>query len=94
MKNPTFGTAKRAQKLNKNIPFWLDSLISRAITAQEDLRYSNYSHMKFELEYPEKVKPFFSENTPLFERNPEQTYRIGFIISLIINFTLFVYILK
>ena len=86
--NPTFGTPKRAQKLNKNIPSWLDSLILRAITAKEELRYSNYSHLKFELEYPEKVKPFFSENTPLFERNPEQTYRVGFFILLVINIAL------
>lgn len=92
--NPTFGTAKRPQKLNSNIPFWLDTLILRAISTKEDLRYSNYSHMRFELEYPEKIKPFLSENTPLFERNPELTYRIGFIISLIINFVLLVYILK
>ncbi len=92
--NPTFGTAKRPQKLNSNIPFWLDTLILRAISTKEDLRYSNYSHMRFELEYPEKIKPFLSENTPLFERNPELTYRIGFIISLIINCVLLVYILK
>ena len=92
--NPTFGTAKRPQKLNNNIPFWLDTLILRAISAKEDLRYSNYSHMRFELEYPNKVKPFLSENTPLFERNPEQTYRIGFIISFIINCILLVYALK
>ncbi|MDD2896143.1 MAG: bifunctional protein-serine/threonine kinase/phosphatase [Aliarcobacter sp.] len=92
--NPTFGTAKKPQKLNSNIPFWLDSLILRAISTKEDLRYSNYSYMKFELEYPNKVKPFLSENTPLFERNPEQTYRIGFIISFIINCVLLVYVLK
>jgi serine/threonine protein phosphatase PrpC len=92
--NPNFGMPKRAQKLNKNIPSWLDSLILRAITAKEELRYSNYSHLRFELEYPEKVKPFFSENTPLFERNPELTYRVGFLISLIINCILFIYILK
>lgn len=92
--NPIFGTAKRPQKLNSNIPSWLDTLILRAISTKEDLRYSNYSHMRFELEYPNKIKPFFSENTPLFERNPELTYRIGFIISLIINCILFIYILK
>lgn len=92
--NPTFGTAKKPQKLNNNIPSWLDTLILRAISTKEELRYSNYSHMRFELEYPNKVKPFLSENTPLFERNLEQTYRIGFIISLIINCVLLAYALK
>ena len=56
--NPNFGTAKRAKALNKNIPSWLDTLILRAISVKEDSRYSNYSHLKFELEHPEKVKPF------------------------------------
>ena len=88
--NPNFGTAKKPQKLNKNIPSWLDTLILRAISTKEELRYSNYSHMKYELEYPNKIKPFFNENTPLFERNPILFYRIGFVISLIINVILFV----
>jgi len=86
--NPNFGTAKRPQKLNKNIPSWLDSLILRAISTKEELRYSNYSHMKFELEYPEKVKPFFNENTPFFEKNSERNCRIAFFILLLINIVL------
>ena len=92
--NPNFGTAKRAKALNKNIPSWLDTLILRAISVKEDSRYSNYSHLKFELEHPEKVKPFFSENTPFFEKNPMQSLRIGFIISFIINCILFAYIFR
>ena len=92
--NPNFGIAKEPQKLNKNIPSWLNSLILRAIATQEDSRYSNYSHIKFELEYPNKVKPFFNENTPFFERNPQRNCKIAFIISLIINCTLLVYLFR
>ena len=92
--NPNFGTAKKPQKLNSNIPSWLDTLILRAISTKEELRYSNYSHMKYELEYPNKIKPFFNENTPLFERNPILFYRIGFVISLIINVILFFKLFK
>ena len=92
--NPNFGTAKKPQKLNSNIPSWLDTLILRAISTKEELRYSNYSHMKYELEYPNKIKPFFNENTPLFERNPILFYRIGFSISLIINVILFFKLFK
>ena len=55
---------------------------------KEELRYSNYSHMKFELEYPEKVKPFFNENTPFFEKNSERNCRIAFFILLLINIVL------
>ena len=92
--NPNFGTAKKPQKLNSNIPSWLDTLILRAISTKEELRYSNYSHMKYELEYPNKIKPFFNENTPLFERNPILFYRIGFSISLILNMILFFKLFK
>jgi serine/threonine protein phosphatase PrpC len=92
--NPNFGTAKKPQKLNSNIPSWLDTLILRAISTKEELRYSNYSHMKYELEYPSKIKPFFNENTPLFEKNPILFYRIGFLISLIINVILFFKLFK
>lgn len=87
--NPTFGTPKKLQKLNNNIPNWLESLILRAISVDEDLRYSNYSHMKFELEYPEKVKPFFDKKTPLLEKDPLKFYKFGFYFLLLLNFILF-----
>jgi serine/threonine protein phosphatase PrpC len=92
--NPNFGTAKRPQKINKNIPLWLDTLMLRAISIKEDLRYSNYSHLKFELEHPSKIKPFFNENTPFFERNPERNCKIAFFISLIINCVFLIYSFK
>ena len=88
--NPNFATAKRPQKINKNIPLWLDTLILRTISIKEDLRYSNYSHLKFELEHPNKIKPFFNENTPFFERNPERNCKIAFFISLINNCLFFI----
>ena len=92
--NPTFGITKKPQKLNNNIPAWLESLILRAITAQEDLRYSNYSHMKFELEYPQKVKPFFDKKTPLLKKDPMKFYKFGFYTLLLLNFALLLKILK
>lgn len=87
--NPTFKTPKRPQKLNNNIPSWLESLILRAISADESLRYSNYSYMRFELEYPQKVKPFFDKRTPYIKRNPLLFYKFGFYFLLILNFILF-----
>lgn len=92
--NPTFSIPKKPQKLNNNIPAWLESLILRAITAQEDLRYSNYSHMKFELEYPQKVKPFFDKKTPLLKKDPMKFYKFGFYTLLLLNFALLLKILK
>ena len=87
--NPTFGVAKKPQNLNHNIPTWLESIILRAISIDEDLRYSNYSYMKFELEYPQKVKPFFEKRTPLLKKDPLLFYKFGFYFSLILNFILY-----
>ena len=86
--NPTFKNVKKIQKLNSNIPAWFETIILRAITSNSDLRYSNYSHMKFELEYPEKVKPFFDQKTPLLKKDPLKFYKIGFYSLLILNFIL------
>ena len=87
--NPTFKNTKKLQKLNSTIPSWFESLILRAISVDENLRYSNYSYMKFELEYPEKVKPFFDKKTPLLKKDPLKFYKFGFYFLLILNFILF-----
>ncbi len=92
--NPTFKVAKKPHILNNAIPSWLESLILRAISIDEDLRYSNYSYMKFELEYPQKVKPFFDKKTPLLNRDPLSFYKFGFYTLLIINFILLIQFLK
>ena len=92
--NPTFKTPKKPHKLNNAIPSWLESLILRAISIDEDLRYSNYSYMKFELEYPQKVKPFFDKKTPLLNRDPLSFYKFGFYTLLLINFILLLQYLK
>lgn len=87
--NPNFKTPKLPQKYNKNIPEWLQSVILRSISADENLRYSNYSFMKFELDNPHKVEAFFSKDTPLLERDPLKFYKFGFFFLLILNFILF-----
>lgn len=82
---PTFGNAKQPQKINNNIPNWLNTIILRAISVDESLRYETYSHIRFELENPTKVEPFFDKTIPLFERNPEKTCRYAMLILLFIN---------
>ncbi len=81
---PTFKTAVSSTKLNKNIPDWLNSIILRSIEANNEKRYKNYSEMLFEINNPNKVKPYFDNTKPLIERNPELFYKIGFIIEFII----------
>ena len=92
--NPIFGKPKNPQKINSNIPSWLNTFILRAISAEDDLRYESYSHMKYELENPTKIKPFFSKETPIFERDPQKICRIGFFIMLVINIILIIKVLK
>ena len=87
--NPNFKNIKLPQKYNKNIPSWLQSVVLRATCVDQDLRYSNYSLMKFELDNPQKVEAFFNKNTPLLKRNPLAVYKVAFAISLLLNFYLF-----
>jgi len=87
--NPTFKHPKIPSKFNNNIPSWLESIILRSISVDETLRYEHYSNILFELENPNKVKPFFDKNTPILQRAPLKFYKYGFFILLILNFYLF-----
>ncbi|MFK5975400.1 MAG: protein phosphatase 2C domain-containing protein [Sulfurovum sp.] len=86
--NPTFKEPIKPSKYNKHIPDWLDSVILRAISIDKNLRYSHYSHFKYELTNPEKVKPFFSKNSSFIERSPLIFYKNAFRVMLVINFIL------
>jgi serine/threonine protein phosphatase PrpC len=92
--NPTFKAPKKPHKLNSTIPSWLESLILRAISTDQELRYANYSYMKFELENPQKVKPYFDKKTPLLNRDPLKFYKFGFYTLLLINFALLLQYMK
>lgn len=92
--NPTFKTPKNPKSLNNKIPDWLNSVILRSISIDENMRYESYSHMKYEIENTHKVKPFFDKKTPLLKKNPEKFYKVGFYMLLIINAILLSQILK
>jgi serine/threonine protein kinase len=82
---PSFKKPKNPTYYNPKIPKWLESIILRAICVDTSCRYKNYTEMLFELENPEKVKPFFDKNVSLIEREPVKVYKAGFIIMLILN---------
>jgi len=86
---PTFKSAKPLRYYNKMVPAWLESLVMNAIEPDKSRRYSLYSEMEYQLTHPEKVKPYFQQNTSIFEKNPVQLYRWLFIISFILNMYLF-----
>ncbi len=91
---PNFKPPKRVTHYNKNIPLWLDSIISRAITSELDLRYKNYSEMLYDLEHPEKVKPFYDKSRPLIQNNPLLFFKIGFFVMLASNLALLTMLFK
>ena len=85
---PKFKPSKRPSSLNSNIPKWFEAIIMRSIAVDKTLRYTHYSQMMFEINNPEKVKPFFRKDTPLLERNPLLVFKTLFYSSLILNFIL------
>ena len=89
--SPTFKDAKKPSTYNSNIPNWLDSVILRSISIDKNLRYEHYSEMKYELNHPQHVKPFFAKNASLIERSPLAFYKSGFIVMIIINFILLIW---
>jgi serine/threonine protein phosphatase PrpC len=80
---PVFHPAKRLSKINPNIPTWLEAVIHRAIAIKPQRRYQHCSELGHDLNHPERVQPFYEEDTPLLERNPLAFYKTGFFILLL-----------
>jgi hypothetical protein len=74
--------------LNPHIPPWLEAVALRAVAVAPGDRYQTYSEMKYDLENPEQVRPWFRRDTPLLERNPLLFYKTGFFILLILSLIL------
>ena len=84
--NPTFDkNPKHPTKYNPKIPNWLESIILRAVDTDTDKRYHHYSEMLFEIDNPQKVKPYFDKNLSFIERNEKMVYKVGFIVMFILN---------
>ena len=91
---PVFKSPKPVRTYNKAVPAWLESVIMRSIEREKERRYEVYSEMEYELTHPEKVKPYYSKDISLFEREPIKIYRLLFIISLLINILLSLLLLR
>lgn len=85
---PVFRAPARLTQLNPHIPSWLEAIALRAVAIAPADRYQTYSEMKFELEHPEQVRPWFIKDTPLLERNPLLFYKCGFFLLLLISLIL------
>lgn len=81
---------KSLVKQNPTIPIWLESIIFKAISAEREKRYKHYSEMLYELEHPNKVKPYIDKEISLIQREPVLVYKTSFIIMLILNVILLI----
>jgi serine/threonine protein phosphatase PrpC len=82
---PAFGTPRRLTKLNPNVPPWLEAVALRAVAVKPEHRYQSFSEMKFDLDHPASVRPFFDSSVPLLERDPALFYKIAFALSAALN---------
>jgi serine/threonine protein phosphatase PrpC len=89
--NPTFKDVKFPKSLNANIPLWLEAVMLRSISIDPAKRYEHYSEMMFELENSSKVKPYFDNTKPLFQRDPLLTCKVGFFFMLAVNIAILVW---
>lgn len=84
--NPSFDKSpKHPTKYNAKIPNWFESIILKAVEADTNKRYSNYSEMLYELNNPEKVKPYFDKNLSFIQKNEMMVYKVGFVMMFILN---------
>jgi len=91
---PVFRTPPRLTQLNPHIPHWLEAVALRAVAVAPQDRYQTYSEMKFDLENPEQVRPWFRKDTPLLERNPLLFYKVGFFLFLFLSLILLLLLMK
>ena len=84
--NPNFDKqAKAPSKYNPKIPKWLESIILRAIEVDPNRRYTHYSQMLYDINNPDKVKPYFNKEVSIVQKYPLKVCQIAFIIALILN---------
>ncbi|MBI4625616.1 MAG: protein phosphatase 2C domain-containing protein [Verrucomicrobia bacterium] len=68
---------RRVTRLNAAVPAWFEAVIARAIDADPERRYQNFSEMAFDLANPARVAPHHRKDAPLLERNPLLFYKIA-----------------
>jgi serine/threonine protein phosphatase PrpC len=93
---PRFDTTPKSLAIqNPAVTQWLESVVQRAVSAEPEYRYQNFSEMEFELSHPDKVAPFHRKNAPLLERDPVRFYKSLCFLLLLSNLFLIVrYVLR
>ncbi|MEO6995459.1 MAG: serine/threonine-protein kinase, partial [Lacunisphaera sp.] len=85
-------TPRRPSQLNAAIPLWLEAITLKAIAANPNDRYQNFSELVFDLDHPSKVAAYVRCDAPLLERNPLLFYK-SMSLFLLLACAVLVYLL-
>jgi serine/threonine protein phosphatase PrpC len=83
-------TPGRPTRANPAIPGWLESILLRAVEADPERRYQNFSEMAYALSHPAQVGAHHRKDAPLLERNPLLFYKVLCLSLVVINVVLLV----
>lgn len=92
---PRFDQSPRPlTRFNAAIPPWFESVVLRAIEADPEHRYQNFSEMAYDLENPLRVAAHYRKNAPLLERNPLLFFKVLCAVLLVTNLVLLALLAK
>lgn len=91
--HPRFGNATPASRYRPDLPNWIDESLSRAVSADPKQRYETAEEWLLALEQGER-QSLSSRPRPLLEREPVKVWRTVALVSLLVNLTLLVLLLK
>jgi serine/threonine protein phosphatase PrpC len=82
-----------ARNHNRDIPFWMDKALEKAVQLNPQYRYAELSEFVYDLSHPNAE--FMRENqAPLLERNPVGFWRSVALIALMLNLILLYLLVK
>ena len=91
--HPRFGTPTPASRYRPDLPGWIDESLERALSANPGQRYETAEEWLLALEQGER-QALSSRPRPLLEREPLKVWRSVALLSLLINLTLLILLLK
>jgi eukaryotic-like serine/threonine-protein kinase len=76
-----------ARNFNREIPFWMDKALEKAVQINPQNRYAELSEFVYDLSHPNSA--FMRENqAPLLERNPVAFWRTIAVLAVVCNLVL------
>jgi serine/threonine protein kinase len=91
--HPRFGNPTPASRYRPDLPNWIDESLSRALSADPKHRYETAEEWLLALEQGER-QSLSSRPRPLLEREPVKVWRTVALVSLLVNLSLLVLLLK